>query len=66
MTAPDYCDACPPLSEAVRILHRQAHNSPSDSLDAERCRREPCDTVAPYLESERPAPALFGAMAGER
>jgi hypothetical protein len=34
------------LEEAVQMLHRQAHNGPREPLDASRCRREPCVTVA--------------------
>lgn len=39
------------LAEAVRSLHTQAHNHPSDTLYAERCRREPCVTVGHLLDS---------------
>lgn len=38
------------LAEAVRSLHTQAHNLPSDTLYAERCRREPCDSVGAILD----------------
>src|SRR4051812_30876066 len=38
------------LAEAVRQLHTQAHNGPSDAIYAERCRREPCDTVGALLD----------------
>lgn len=37
------------LSEAVRMLHAQAHDGPSDTLSVERCLREPCVTAAPWL-----------------
>ena len=38
------------LAEAVRSLHKQAHNQPSDSIYAERCLREPCHTVGHLLD----------------
>lgn len=37
------------LAEAVRILHQQAHNGPKDTLHAENCYSEPCNTVAAIL-----------------
>lgn len=38
------------LAEAVRQLHTQAHNGTNDAIYAERCRREPCNTVGHLLD----------------
>ncbi len=33
------------LTDAVQLLHEQAHNAASDPLDAMRCTNEPCRTL---------------------
>lgn len=39
------------LAEAVRRLHKEAHNGPRDSLTAEYCRSEPCVSVSSILDA---------------
>lgn len=52
------------LAEAVRSLHTQAHNEPSDSLAAERCLREPCRTVGSILDAcDGDTKGMFGIEA---
>jgi len=54
------CGSDDVLAEAVRMLHSQAHNSPSDTFSAERCHREPCRTVAGLLgDDNRSAQIAF-------
>lgn len=51
------------LSDAIRHLHTQAHNDPSDSLSAERCFREPCASAGPWMHGHAPR-HTFGALVG--